>query len=206
MAAPQKKNVKWFPHYVDASQSDTIEALRSLFHNDGYAFWFILLELLGNSDGMYLDLSNRGTMRKLLSRTEVSKEVAIQCLDVLAELETIDPEYWEKHQIVWCPNLLRNVGGTLKRRGNAITPPPCGEKEQNDTAEEEKAPVSAKPAGTRKSRRNVETMESAFSELEVDKVICEIQGEIGDLTERQYEELNSFREELSDELVFYAID
>lgn len=49
-------------------------------------------------------------------------------------------------------------------------------------------------------------METAFGEVDVDKVICEIQGEIGDLTSRQYEELAAYREELSDELVFYAID
>lgn len=203
MAAPRKKNVAWFPHFVDASQSNTIQALQSDFGNNGYAFWFKLLELLGHSDGLYLDLSNRANMRQLLALTGLTKEDALQCLNILCDLETIDRDYWENHQIVWCPNLLEHVSGVFKRRGDAITLPPHGAPIQ---AKEPAPEMIIKPAKIRNPKPNKEVMETSFGDVVVDKVICEIQGEIGDLTSRQYEELTAYREELSDELIFFAID
>lgn len=203
MAAPRKKNVAWFPHFVDASQSNTIQALQSDFGNDGYAFWFKLLELLGHSDGLYIDLSNRATMRQLLALTGITKEEALQCLNILCDLETIDRNYWENYQIVWCPNLLEHVSGVFKRRGDTITLPPHGAPVQ---AKEPAPEMIIKPAKIRNAKPNKEVMETSFGDVEVDKVICEIQGEIGDLTSRQYEELAAYREDLSDELIFFAID
>jgi hypothetical protein len=44
MARPKKEGMDYFPHDTDAVNDEKIEALRLLYGNDGYAFYFILLE------------------------------------------------------------------------------------------------------------------------------------------------------------------
>lgn len=45
MARPKKQTVDYFPHFVKGGR--TIFILENKFGNDGYAFWFKLLEILG---------------------------------------------------------------------------------------------------------------------------------------------------------------
>lgn len=49
MARPKKQTVDYFPHFVKGGR--TIFILENKFGNDGYAFWFKLLEILGESEG-----------------------------------------------------------------------------------------------------------------------------------------------------------
>ena len=46
MARPRKQTVDYFPHYCKCGR--TIFILENRFGNDGYAFWFKLLEILGD--------------------------------------------------------------------------------------------------------------------------------------------------------------
>ncbi len=54
MARPKKQTVDYFPHFVKGGR--TIFILENKFGNDGYAFWFKLLEILGESEGIFLTL------------------------------------------------------------------------------------------------------------------------------------------------------
>lgn len=47
MARPTKTSVDYFPHMTHSGK--TIAILEARWGNDGYAFWFKLLELLGDS-------------------------------------------------------------------------------------------------------------------------------------------------------------
>ena len=57
MARTQKDTVDYFPHDADASAGDTLTVLEGQYANDGYAFWFKLLERLASSEGHFIDLS-----------------------------------------------------------------------------------------------------------------------------------------------------
>ena len=48
MARPAKLTVDYFPHIIN--QGKTIFIIENNYGNDGYAFWFKLLELLGATD------------------------------------------------------------------------------------------------------------------------------------------------------------
>ena len=50
MSRPRKAVVDYFPHYVNHGK--TLFILEQKYGNDGYAFWFKLLEMLGGSDGI----------------------------------------------------------------------------------------------------------------------------------------------------------
>jgi len=48
MARPNKQGVDYFPHFVNHGK--TMFILEEKFGNNGYAFWFKLLELLGKEE------------------------------------------------------------------------------------------------------------------------------------------------------------
>ncbi len=62
MARPKKQGLDYFPHDVDAVNDEKIEAMRAAFGNDGYAFYFILLERIYRTEDGSLDISS--TMKK----------------------------------------------------------------------------------------------------------------------------------------------
>lgn len=118
MARPTKSTVDYFPHFVKGGK--TLFVLESDFGNDGYAFWFKLLEVLGGTEGMYFDWRNISNRRFLLSKTRVDEDVALQIISTLVDVEAIDRELWERRQVIWVQNLVDNVSDAFKKRASAL--------------------------------------------------------------------------------------
>jgi hypothetical protein len=106
MARPKKQTAEYFPHFVAGGK--TIFILESNFGNDGYAFWFKVLELLGMTDGHVYDCRNTSDWEFLLAKTHVSGVIASSILQKLADLDAIDKELWEK-KIIWSDNFVKNL-------------------------------------------------------------------------------------------------
>jgi len=66
MARPLKVGFDYFPHDCDASSDEKIEYLRTLHKNDGYTFYFILLERIYRTDSGKLFLDD--ITKKILSK------------------------------------------------------------------------------------------------------------------------------------------
>ncbi len=113
MARPKKQTIEYFPHYVNSGK--TLFILESEFGNDGYAFWFKLLELLGSTEGHVYDVRNPSELRFLLAKTRVSEETAFKILNLLSELDAIDSELWT-NKLIWSQNLVDNVADVYTRR------------------------------------------------------------------------------------------
>ena len=113
MARPIKNTVDYFPHIVNHGK--TIFILESKFGNDGYAFWFKLLELLGSSDKHFYDYNNPADWEFLMAKTKVSEEKAIEILKTLAEVGAIDRELWGE-KVIWCDNFIKGVEVVYKSR------------------------------------------------------------------------------------------
>lgn len=120
MARPQKQTVDYFPHFADASAGDTLTVLEGQFGNDGYVFWFKLLEKLASSEGHYLDCSNSRKWQVLLGRARVDDNIGRKIMVLLVEMQAIDKELWENHSIIWCQNLVDNVAEAYKNRKREI--------------------------------------------------------------------------------------
>lgn len=90
MARPIKEGMSYFPHDVDASSDEKIEALRSLFDNDGYAFYFILLERIYRTSCGELDISNDIKKAAVIKKIGVTKEQFEKILDASFELGLFD--------------------------------------------------------------------------------------------------------------------
>ena len=80
MARPYKEGLDYFSHDTDAASDEKIEALRSLYGNDGYAFYFILLERIYRSAAQELDLSAEETLQILAHKVGVSPQKFRQML------------------------------------------------------------------------------------------------------------------------------
>ena len=113
MARPKKQTVDYFPHII--KQGKTMTILENKFGNDGYAFWFKLLEILGSTNGHYYEYKNTADREFLHAKTLVSEDTAIKILNLLAELDAIDSELWQ-HNIIWCDNFVDNIEDAYSRR------------------------------------------------------------------------------------------
>lgn len=115
MARPKKQTVDYFPHDATANDGTTLTILQSRFGNDGYAFWFKLLERLCSTNGHYMDCRNPSKWQFLLAKTNVSEEKGNLILNLLSELEAIDSELWSQ-KIIWSQNLVDNIASVYKNR------------------------------------------------------------------------------------------
>ncbi len=113
MARPRKQTVDYFPHYCVSGR--TLFILQDKFKNDGYAFWFKLLELLGISEGHFYDFNSPQNWQFLLAKTGVSADTANDILTTLVDLDAIDKDLAQK-KIIWVQHFVDNVADVYNRR------------------------------------------------------------------------------------------
>jgi hypothetical protein len=113
--------VDYFPHYCQHKK--TLFILEERYGNDGYAFWFKLLEMLGNSKGHYLDLNDSSEMEFLMAKTHLSGVIGMEILDLLAKLGAIDPEAWSR-KAIWCQNFVDGVAPVYQSRRQPVPQKP----------------------------------------------------------------------------------
>lgn len=138
MARPAKQTVDYFPHII--KNGKTITILENKFGNDGYAFWFKLLEILGSTEGHFYEYTNTTDKEFLHARTLVSEETAKEILDLLADLNAIDPELWQEN-IIWSDNFVDNIEDAYSRRKVNVPQKPTT-KEVNDNINESEEGLS----------------------------------------------------------------
>ena len=120
MGRKPKKGVDYFSHDCDASGKPTCYTLQENFGNDGYAFWFKLLEFLGQRENLSFDCNVKSEWLFFVAKSKVPEETANQILDTLASIDAIDADLW-KHRIVWSQNFVDRVEDVYKKRG--MSPP-----------------------------------------------------------------------------------
>jgi len=113
MGRPIKNTVDYFPH--SCNHKKTIFILEQQYGNDGYAFWFKLLELLGSTDKHFIDCNNKSNWRFLQAKTHLSEEKCVEMLNLLVELDAIDKNLWDK-KIIWCQNFVDNITDVYRNR------------------------------------------------------------------------------------------
>lgn len=146
MGRPRKQTVDYFPHFV-STDSRTKFILEQSWGNDGYAFWFKLLELLGRSEGHYYDCSTTANEKYLVALMKMEQSVIDEILSVLADLGNIDKELWEERKVIWCQSLVDNLQDVYSKRTVSAPTRPFTEARQEQETElppaEEKPPEEA---------------------------------------------------------------
>jgi len=115
MARPKKQTIDYFSHDCHCSAKQTLFILEQKYGNDGYAFWFKLLEMLGSTEGHVLDCRNPATWQFLQAKTRLSEDVCVEILKILAELNAIDSELWGEKQI-WSQNFVDRISDVYRNR------------------------------------------------------------------------------------------
>ena len=123
MARIQKDTASYFPHDSDASDGDTMTVLQSRYGNNGYAFWFKLLEKLTAAEGHYLNLNNPVKWQLFVAKMGISEITTVEIMNLLVEIEAIDQELWQS-KLVWCQNLVNNLADVYKNRRREIPQKP----------------------------------------------------------------------------------
>lgn len=113
MARPKKKGVDYFPH--DCVTGKTIFILEQKYGNDGYAFWFKLLEFLGTKEGHYLDCNNIEDIEFLQAKTHLDDNLIYKMLETLSNLNAIDRELWQK-KVVWSQRFVDGISVVYQNR------------------------------------------------------------------------------------------
>lgn len=122
MTRPPKNTVDYFPH--QAKGGKTIFILQSRYHNDGYAFWFKMLELLCSTDNHVYYASTPEEMGYLTAYCGVDEETAIGILNMLSGLGAIDKELWDNDKAIWSDNLVNNIADAYRNRVNNLPQKP----------------------------------------------------------------------------------
>ncbi len=120
MGRKQSNTVDYFPHFV--KQGKTLYVLKGRYGNNGYAFWFQLLEMLCDEEGHTYDCRSADAWQYLLARTGVTEAEGEDILALLASMGKIDPALWE-HRVIWCENLAQNLERVYQRRGRPLPRP-----------------------------------------------------------------------------------
>jgi len=122
MARPVRDTVDYYPHFCDHGK--TLFIIEQHYGNEGYAFWFKLLELLGKNEGHYYDCKNTDDWEFLQAKTRFLGVKCEEILDKLALLGAIDKELWENDRIIWSDNFIRNIADAYKNRKRPIPQKP----------------------------------------------------------------------------------
>lgn len=116
MARPRKQGLDYFPHDVDASSDEKIEALRALYGNDGYAFYFIMLERIYRTPNFELDVSEEFLRQILAKKVAVTLEKFEQMLETALKLGCFDQEAYENRGVLTSPGIKKRAEVVVKKR------------------------------------------------------------------------------------------
>ena len=119
MGRPKKNKVEYFPHFVKWGKTLTI--LEDRYGNNGVAFWWKLLELLGDTDGHVYDTRAEEQWLYLVSRMKIEDDQCRKTLGLLATLNAIDAALWE-HGLIWSQNFVDGLAKVYEKRRS--DPPP----------------------------------------------------------------------------------
>ena len=120
MARPTKLTLDWFMHDQGARNDRKIKRVTRKWKAEGYALYFMLLEMLIAEKGMQLSLAD----------TEIAEIVAEEtfCRDVhhmlamissMVDAELFDRQLWEAERIVFSPKLFARYEDRIKANKQA---------------------------------------------------------------------------------------
>ena len=144
MTRPRKQTVDWFPHYC--RHGKTMAILEEKYGNNGFAFWFKLLEILGDTEGHSLDCKDLSNWHYLSTRTHLDENVTDEILNLLADLRAIDPDLWRENRVIWSDNFVRELTPVYQKRRVTIPAKPCFKGEESP-------PGRLLPVDNRRGRR-----------------------------------------------------
>lgn len=192
MARPQKDGMDYFPHDSDAVNDEKIEALRVLYGNDGYAFYFILLERIYRTPEFELDISDAETIQILSGKVGVTEEKFNSMLETALKRKCFDREAYEQRGVLTSFGIKkrasvvignREIKRSKYKKASETTPETRGETRGETPQRKEK---EIKEKEIKQEERLKESKEEKSTKL---KVVKNVYGEKVHLLESEYGKL-----------------
>ena len=142
MGRPSKSTADYFPHMT--THKKTMAIIEGRWGNDAYAFWFKLLECLGNAPGHYIDCKRVDDWDFLYMNSRVSEQLATDILNKLSDLDAIDHDLWVDHRVIWSDNFVEGLRPLYQRRRQVppVKPSFCNKNREFSTHKPEQADIS----------------------------------------------------------------
>lgn len=106
----------YFPHDTDAVNDEKIEILRMMYGNDGYAFYFILLERIYRTPKFELDLSDEESKAILTRKVGVTPETFDQMLNTAIKYGCFDREIYQKFNVLTSNGIKKRASVVVTKR------------------------------------------------------------------------------------------
>lgn len=113
MARPRKNTVNYFPH--DCQWSKELEIFINKYGNEGYAFYYRLLELLGVTPDHKYDYSKSIDYQYLVGKTEVDEKKLEVYIKYLVSIGVIDEKLWKEKKI-WVQSFVDSIAEVYRKR------------------------------------------------------------------------------------------
>jgi hypothetical protein len=173
MARPIKQGLDYFSHDTHIS-GKTIFTLEQNFGNDGYAFWFKLLEILGEQNDLFYDCNNTANWLYLVSKMKISAEKTEEIMKLLVDLEAIDRELWEQKRVIWCQNFVNRQIPLFEKRKQKLPQKPSlrsGNPDNNELPQQkpEQNGVLSAESPQRKEKEKLEIKNARAREADKNK-------------------------------------
>jgi len=116
VARPQKDGMDYFPHDTDATNDEKIELLRALYGNDGYAFYFILLERIYRTPDFELDMFEPETILILSTKVNVTQERFMEILKTALRYDCFDEVAYESKRVLTSNGIKKRASVVIEKR------------------------------------------------------------------------------------------
>ena len=143
------------------------------YGNDGYAFWFKLLEMIGTADGHTLSLKDDMDWEFLTAKTNLDKEKCTEIMELLATLGAVDKDLWVSDKVIWIENFVDNIKDAYRNRvvETPVRPDTLRKKPQGNEDKLRKKPTDETILDEMKEDDiNKESPEYRLSELLLNKI------------------------------------
>lgn len=153
MPRPRKTTVDYFPHQCEHGK--TMFILEQRYKNDGYAFWFKLLEQLGSTPGHSIQSTDTAAIEYMAARAHMTRETCTEILNLLASIGAIDADLWSVGTI-WSDNFINKLSPLYDKRDTEkpIKPGFRGENAYNDSFRGDNTQTKVKETKGNKSKEN----------------------------------------------------
>lgn len=120
MARPQKLTLDWFMHDKDARNDRKIKRVTRKWQAQGYALYFMLLEMLIAEDGMQLSLAATEDAEIVADETFCrDTHHLLAMITSMVEVGLFDQGLWESERIVFSPALYERYRSRIEANRKA---------------------------------------------------------------------------------------
>ena len=121
MPRPPKEGLDYFPHDTYAAYDDKIQMLRAVHGNNGYAFYFLLLERIYRSTRQEIDISRTETRQLLAKSVEITLQEFEQILNTALEFGCFDKQKFAEEGLLTSDGIKKRASIVLEKRKNMRT-------------------------------------------------------------------------------------